>query len=77
MSSSFLPLVLSTAVVFSSLFRPGAAQRCRQTGRGGPQEGAPCVFPFVFRGRTFQECTSAEDPDGRPWCSTRSARTAT
>ena len=36
---------------------------------GGPQTGRRCIFPFTFRGQTFNRCTTDFDPDGRRWCS--------
>jgi len=35
------------------------------------QPGIQCVFPFVFEGKRFDECTSSADPDGKQWCSTK------
>ncbi len=62
------PTVLLVLVIFSP---PASPQRCAVTGGGGPRVGAPCVFPFRFRGLVFEECTSRADEGGRPWCSTR------
>ena len=28
----------------------------------------PCVFPFTYRGNTYNECTTVDEPE--PWCST-------
>ena len=35
----------------------------------------PCVFPFVFDGRRFDECTSYLDPNQELWCSTKTNST--
>ena len=37
-----------------------------------PVRDAPCVFPFIYRGRAHSACTTVASPDGvTPWCSTR------
>ena len=36
----------------------------------GDQKDLPCVFPFVIGDKTFNECTTDTDPDGRLWCAT-------
>ena len=38
------------------------------TTESGPEPGRPCVFPFIYNGVTYKECTSV-DWD-QPWCST-------
>ena len=35
----------------------------------GPSPDKKCVFPFVFKGQTYEECTTAEN-NGVHWCST-------
>ena len=34
----------------------------------GPSKGVPCVFPFAFGGKKYEECAS--DSNGF-WCSTK------
>ncbi|XP_059098645.1 venom serine protease-like [Tigriopus californicus] len=33
----------------------------------------PCAFPFYFKGRRYSSCTNEDDPDGKSWCSTKTA----
>ncbi|CAM4693441.1 unnamed protein product [Leuciscus chuanchicus] len=37
---------------------------------GGTASGEPCVFPFLFQGKEFLECTTEGRGDGRLWCAT-------
>ena len=40
---------------------------------GGPESGKPCIFPFRFRDKTYNKCTTTgNDPgDDKAWCSTK------
>ena len=37
----------------------------------GPRLGEKCQFPFIFGGKTYNECTNDIDVDGQFWCSVR------
>ena len=38
---------------------------------GGISVGSQCVFPFVFRNKTYHSCSYANAKDALPWCSIR------
>ncbi|CAG5928192.1 unnamed protein product [Menidia menidia] len=37
---------------------------------GGTAHGEPCLFPFLFQGREYSDCTTDGRGDGRLWCAT-------
>ena len=30
--------------------------------------GEPCIFPFKYHGKTFEECTAYDANQGKVWC---------
>jgi len=47
-----------------------AAQRCYTTQESNNPNVA-CVFPFIYQGTTYYECTRDSDPEGKRWCATK------
>ncbi|KAJ8269911.1 hypothetical protein GJAV_G00108150 [Gymnothorax javanicus] len=37
---------------------------------GGTADGEPCLFPFLFLGKEYSDCTTEGRADGRLWCAT-------
>lgn len=40
---------------------------------GGDAKGAPCKFPFDYRGKKYSACTGDDHHDGKEWCLTDDA----
>ncbi len=47
--------------------------RCKKTSNSddSPQKNQTCVFPFIVRNVTYDECTKNHDKYGRLWCATK------
>ena len=44
---------------------PGDPSACRTIG-----DSEPCIFPFVYKNRTFTACTKFESANNAAWCAT-------
>ncbi|XP_064632120.1 uncharacterized protein LOC135490691 isoform X2 [Lineus longissimus] len=47
-----------------------AVQASDRKTAGGTGEGKNCVFPFIYDGYEYDDCTTYGDDHSRPWCST-------
>uniref|UniRef100_A0A8C0IRQ1 Fibronectin type-II domain-containing protein n=1 Tax=Chelonoidis abingdonii TaxID=106734 RepID=A0A8C0IRQ1_CHEAB len=44
---------------------------CGTAGTWGENlDNSPCVFPFIYKDKTYHSCTAINDQMGRPWCAT-------
>ena len=50
-----------------SLAEPFCGVFYTKTGGSAPK-GVKCVFPFVYKGKTYNKCTKVDD--ATPWCAT-------
>jgi len=44
--------------------------RCLRKCECKAENGASCVFPFIWRGKTYTSCTKDKSTNGKPWCAT-------
>ena len=35
---------------------------------GGQFSNRPCVFPFTFKGKSYNNCTTVDSISGKAWC---------
>merc|ERR1712130_168149 len=47
----------------------GYFSQCRTV--GGADPGSQCIFPFIFDGVRYTDCTREGSNDGKAWCSTK------
>ena len=65
-----LKISLSVIDLNNRCFTPaGLNARCVET-EGGTSKGACCVFPFIYHGTQYFECTDKDIK--KPWCATTS-----
>ncbi|XP_069845982.1 matrix metalloproteinase-9 [Dipodomys merriami] len=60
----------STTANYDSDRRFGFCPSERLYTQHGNADGKPCVFPFIFEGRSYSACTTAGRSDGYRWCAT-------
>jgi len=57
-----------------SLGKCGAGLQCLKTCvscKTVGDSGLPCIFPFIYDGRTYDKCTTRDSDTGQPWCATK------
>ncbi len=59
-------VILGLAIALASEEEQGCHTVVTQ---GGTKKPEKCVFPFTFRGKRYEGCTTEHDPDKRSWCS--------
>jgi len=64
-------LTLTLNLLLSDFLLPVRCQLTDCLTVGGPDTASKCQFPFNYDGVTWSGCTTANDPDGKAWCSTR------
>ncbi len=37
----------------------------------GPQKRKKCVYPFIYKAKTYNHCTTDGRTDGKRWCATK------
>ena len=54
-----------------SMFSESGKTCTTMSTQGRSQGGLPCVFPWKYKGKTYNSCTMDWDIELRPWCATK------
>merc|ERR1712110_321975 len=56
-----------------SICEPNVEEGCSGTfvNEKGREKEKPCIFPFKFKGKTYNQCTTDESENGKPRCAYR------
>ena len=57
-------MICCSHIIFLS-FLHQVSPPCQQT---GVASGLPCIFPFTYKGKGYQCCSTEDEPNNRPWC---------
>ena len=64
---SFLHQVLPTTMPTTTISTtPAPTSPCPQM--AGAVSGKTCIFPFTYKGVVYSCCSTADEPNNRPWC---------